>query len=314
MTAPSHLKSLQALEAALRLGSLTRAAEALAITPAAVGQRIKALEEYLGVDLLTRGRSGLAPTATLAPALAHLHAAFQELHATSDALQLQRGQEIHVAAISDIAELWLKPRLPRFQAAHPNIAFRINGEGDAPAKPRAADCELTFGPIVSDGARDILFQDFILPIGTPENRERLARIPAAQKLEGFPLLHVDLYRDDPEAPDWADWIADNGVSRSSPERGMRFQRVGAAADAVLADAGLALCGLALLREPLETGRIVLPFPLATGRWTAHAFQVRYRPETLVRPQLRRFRAWVAEEARLTAGWLEALTAPMRHNP
>lgn len=314
MTAPSHLKSLQALEAALRLGSLTRAAEALAITPAAVGQRIKALEEYLGVDLLTRGRSGLAPTATLAPALAHLHAAFQELHATSDALQLQRGQEIHVAAISDIAELWLKPRLPRFQAAHPNIAFRINGEGDTPAKPRAADCELTFGPTVGDDARDVLFKDFVIPVGTPENRERLVRVPDAQQLEGFPLLHVDLYRNDPEAPSWADWIAANGFSRRSPERGMRFQRVGAAADAVLADAGLALCGLALLREPLEAGRIVLPFPLATGRWTGHAFQARYRTETLVRPQLRRFRAWVAEEARLTAGWLEALTAPMRHNP
>jgi LysR family glycine cleavage system transcriptional activator len=138
-------------------------------------------------------------------------------------------------------------------------------------------------------------------------------VPDAQQLEGFPLLHVDLYRNDPEAPDWASWIAENGLSRSSPERGMRFQRVGAAADAVLADAGLALCGLALLREPLDAGRIVLPFPFATGRWTAHAFQARYRAETLVRPQLRRFRAWVAEEARLTAAWLEALTAPIRHN-
>ena len=65
MVAPTHLKSLQALELAARLGSLRDAAGVLAITPAAVGQRVKALEDYLGRDLLVRGRSGLKP----APAL-----------------------------------------------------------------------------------------------------------------------------------------------------------------------------------------------------------------------------------------------------
>ena len=57
MTMPSHLKSLQAIELALRSGSLAKAAEALSITPAAVGQRIKALEDYLGLELVVRGRS-----------------------------------------------------------------------------------------------------------------------------------------------------------------------------------------------------------------------------------------------------------------
>jgi LysR family glycine cleavage system transcriptional activator len=72
MIAPSHLKSLQALELALRAGSLKSAADVLAITPAAVGQRIKTLEDYLGIDLVVRGRSGLRPTAALADALPHL--------------------------------------------------------------------------------------------------------------------------------------------------------------------------------------------------------------------------------------------------
>jgi LysR family glycine cleavage system transcriptional activator len=50
----SHLKSLQALELALRLGSLRAAGRMLWITPAAVGQRIKALEDHLGVELMVR--------------------------------------------------------------------------------------------------------------------------------------------------------------------------------------------------------------------------------------------------------------------
>eukprot|EP01035_Chromulina_nebulosa_P040183 gene40183-54333_t len=84
MDPPSHLRALQALELALRTGSLTGAAARLAITPAAVGQRVKALEDYLGIDLLVRGRSGLQPTPELSGALVHLHAAFRELALAAD--------------------------------------------------------------------------------------------------------------------------------------------------------------------------------------------------------------------------------------
>src|ERR1700677_5191015 len=97
----SHLKSLQALELALRLGSRQAAASALWITPAAVGQRIKALEDYLGIDLVVRGRSGLRPTSELSGALEHLRAAFQELDAVGAMRYLQRGDEFHLAATSE---------------------------------------------------------------------------------------------------------------------------------------------------------------------------------------------------------------------
>src|SRR5215469_5075525 len=129
----SHLKSLHA------------AAQALWISPAAVGQRIKALEEYLGVDLVVRGRSGLRPTPELSGALEHLRAAFQELDTVSTMLNLQRGDEIHIAAVPDFADLWLKPRIASFRTAHPNVLFCINGEGDAPLRIGRLDCEITFG-------------------------------------------------------------------------------------------------------------------------------------------------------------------------
>src|ERR1700740_2930590 len=108
MTATSHLRSFQALELAIRTGSLRAAADALAITPAAVGQRVKALEDFLGIDLLARGRSGLCPPPSMHEALPHLSAAFRELEAAAALLDLQRGQEIHIAATPDFADLWLK--------------------------------------------------------------------------------------------------------------------------------------------------------------------------------------------------------------
>jgi LysR family glycine cleavage system transcriptional activator len=307
----SHLKSFQALELALRAGSLKAAANELSITPAAVGQRVKALEDYLGIDLLVRGRSGLKPTPALAAALDHLSAAFRELAAVADTLDLQRGQEIHVAAASDFAELWLKPRLGRFRSAHPNILFCINGEGEAPIRLGPVDCEISFGRRMVAANNDTLFHDFLLPISSPENTVRIAKLKQRDRLEGFPLLHLDFYKDDPVAPGWPDWIKARRLRRTAPGRGMRFQRITPALDAVLANAGLTICGLALLSEYIDDGRVSLPFPVRTGTRTEHVFQARFRSDALIRPQVRRFRTWLAEESEQTNAWLARTTASRR---
>jgi LysR family glycine cleavage system transcriptional activator len=299
----SHLRSLQALELALRTGSLQAAARALWITPAAAGQRIKALEEYLGADLLVRGRSGLRPTPELVAALEHLRAGFRELDIVATMLNLQRSDEIHVAATSDLVDLWLAPRLEGFKAAHPHILFCINGEGDAPLRVGPVDCEITFGPNRADATDDVLFRDFVLPISSPENTRRIARIRLPDRLEGYPLLHLDFYKEDPQVPNWTAWIETNRLRRTAPERGIRFQRIKPTLDAVLASAGFAICGLALLASRIDDATLSLPFPLSTGGWTGHAFRARFRPAALSRPQVKAFREWLITQAAVTRAWL-----------
>lgn len=308
MVAPSHLKSFQALEAALRAGSLKGAADLLAITPAAVGQRIKALEDYLGMDLVMRGRSGLASTPALTAAMGHLCTAFRELEAAAEVLDLQRGHEIHIAAVSDFADLWLKPRLGRFRSAHANTLFCINGEGEAPLRLGAVDCEIRFGMPGEGTGNEVLFRDFLVPISSAENARRISKLPPKERLEGFPLLHLDFYRNDPAAPNWTQWTRSNRLRRTAPERGMRFQRIAPVVEAVRADAGLAISGLALVSELIEDGRLTLPFKASRGVWSSHAFHARFRGDALLRPQVRRFRAWLAAEAGATRRWLDAVAA------
>lgn len=307
MVAPTHLKSFQAIDLALRTGSMRGAADALSITPAAVGQRIKSLEDYLGMELFVRGRLGLRPAPALATALAHLGAAFRELDVVAEMLDLQRGHEIHIAAASDFADLWLKPRLDRFRAARPNARFSINGEGDAPRRFGLIDCEISFGPLRDAGTSDVLFRDFVIPVSSPENTFRLGNLDRRDRLEGFPLLHLDFYKDDPAAPGWPEWIRLHRLRRTAPERGMRFQRIMPALEAVLANAGLTICGLALLAEYVDDGRLSLPFPILRGNWTNHAFQAHFRKDALARPQVRRFREWLIEEAGATGNWLRHRT-------
>lgn len=306
MTALSHLKSLQALEMAVRTGSFTLAGETLGITPAAAGQRVKALEEYLGIELLVRRRSGITPTAELVGALPHLAAAFGELEAVARELDMQRGHELHIAAASDFVELWLAPRLKRFREVHPNIRVCINGEGDAPIRLGLVDCRIGFGATEHGALVDQLFGDLVLPIGSPANAERIEGLEWKRRLEGFPLLHLDFYKDDPAGLSWPEWIAANGLERTAPERGIRFQRIVPALDAVLVNAGITLCGLTLLREHYERGEIALPFPLSTARRSQHSFHAHYRADAAARRHIVRFREWLAAESAHTASWVDAI--------
>jgi len=304
MSVASHLKSLQALDLALRTGSLKGAADMLGITPAAAGQRIKALEDYLGFELLTRSRSGLRPTAELTDAVEPLAAAFDQLKLVSQRLDFQRTNELHIAANSDFVELWLTPRLARYRAAFPNISFCINGEGDAPLRLGQVDCEIAFGAPNKEPGADVLFGDFLVPIGSVDNTERLWKIAGRDKLEGFPLLHLDFYKDDPQAIGWPEWIGAHGHRKSALKRGIRYQRLAPALDAVFSGAGFMICGLALLSDVIEDPRISFPFPLATGTWTSHAYCANFRSGALVKPQVKRFREWLLGESRATQRWLE----------
>ena len=299
MPAASHLRSFQALELAIRSGSLKNAADILAITPAAVGQRIKALEDYLGIDLLVRGRSGLRPTAELMKALPHLHKAFAELTVASEVLDLQRVNEIHIAANTDWVDLWLSPRLPDFRKDYPNIKFCINGEGDVPMRLGQIDLEVSFRPVCDDDNIDILFHDYLAPVGSPANKVRVSKLRRKDKLEGYPLLHLDFYREDASALDWPAWINRYGHRKSAFNRGIRFRQIAAGLEAVKSDAGFMICGLAMITDQLERGELTLLFEKEQGAMTRYAFHAAYKSASHNRGQVRQFRAWLLKQAHQT---------------
>jgi len=293
----SHLRSLQALELAVRTGSLKSAADALALTPAALGQRIKQLEDYLGYDLLVRGRSGIRPTRELDAALAHLRAAFRELDTVSGILDFQKAHEIHIVADTDWAELWLKPRLPAFRKLQPNTRFCINGVGDVPVRLGQADCKIWFGEPNGEGEEHALFRDYLVPVSSPANNSRISNLARDERLEGFPLLHLDCYKLDHEAIGWPDWVARHGYRTTAPERGIRYLRIVHALEAVYSDAGLILCGLALVSEIVRQGALSLPFPLSQGAWTGHSYQAWFREGATRRGQVAQFRDWLVREGK-----------------
>lgn len=301
MASVVHLKALQALELAVRTGSLRAAADLLDITPAAVGQRIRTLEDFLGTELLLRGRAGLRVAPELEPALEDLQSAFAALERAARTLDLRRAAEIHIVADSDWVHLWLLPRLAAYRAEHPRVLFCINGEGDVPLRLGAPDLRIA----ATDGQGEPLFRDAFLPVTGPDNTRRIG-VGAAQ-MEGMPLLHLRAQRDG-AIPGWPAWFAAFGGRQTGVDRGVTYPNSRLALQAVRSNVGFLVCGLSFVLQDLRDGGAVLPFPPSQTVPAPHPYRMAIRQQATSRPQLAQFIDWLRAEARLTADAIAATLA------
>jgi LysR family transcriptional regulator, glycine cleavage system transcriptional activator len=118
------LNGLRVLDAAARHLSFTRAADELAVTPAAVGQQIRALEDMLGVVLFRRTTRGLELTPEAAAGLGSLREAFLQFEESVRAMQAgQSSKSLTIAAPRDVTEKWLMPRLAEIAAGDGDLRF-----------------------------------------------------------------------------------------------------------------------------------------------------------------------------------------------
>jgi LysR family glycine cleavage system transcriptional activator len=120
------LNGLRVLDAAARHLSFTRAADELAVTPAAVGQQIRALEDTLGVVLFRRTTKGLELTPEGAAGLGPLRQGFLEFEEAVRAMQAgQTSKSLTIAAPRDFTEKWLMPRLAEIARADGELRFAL---------------------------------------------------------------------------------------------------------------------------------------------------------------------------------------------
>jgi LysR family transcriptional regulator, glycine cleavage system transcriptional activator len=118
------LNGLRVFDAAARHLSFTRAADELAVTPAAVGQQIRALEDLLGVVLFRRTPKGLELTPEAENGLGALRAGFLQFEEAARAMQAgQSSKSLTIAAPRDFTAKWLAPRLAAYSKNDPELRF-----------------------------------------------------------------------------------------------------------------------------------------------------------------------------------------------
>jgi LysR family transcriptional regulator, glycine cleavage system transcriptional activator len=125
------LNGLRVLDAAARHLSFTRAADELAVTPAAVGQQIRALEDTLGVVLFRRTAKGLELTPEGGAGLDALRAGFLQFEEAVRAMQAgQSSKTLTIAAPRDLTAKWLAPRLAAYGKDDPELRFVLLASDD----------------------------------------------------------------------------------------------------------------------------------------------------------------------------------------
>lgn len=260
------LATLNAFESAARHLSFKNAAEELQITPSAVSQHIKSLEQTLGCTLFNRRHRAVA----LTEQGEHLHQVLDEsLSRVAQVLDEIRSNEhrkpVTVSATTAVSSLWLTPRLTEFWKQHGDIAVNQYVSDLPPRRGVTFDLKIWYGvaPAGDDRYR-LLFRDQLVPVCSPRFSAR-GPIDSLQALAAQPLIHLDA------SADWTDWhrfFTDSGYS-GPINRGPQVNNYTIAVQSARVDVGVLLGWKSLLGPLLDRGALVSLEPFcraAPGRF------------------------------------------------
>ena len=121
-------KKLEALAMAVRMGSFTRAAEALGYTQSGLTHMMNSLEKDIGFALLVRDRTGIRLTAAgerVFPMIQDVLRSGEILEQEIRRINIRREETIRVAAYASIAMHWLPEIIQQFRDNHPDVTVDI---------------------------------------------------------------------------------------------------------------------------------------------------------------------------------------------
>ena len=219
------LNALRVYDAAARHLSFTRAADELAVTPAAVGQQIRALEDHLGTVLFRRTSRGLELTPEGCAGLDALREGFLKFEESVQAMQAgQASDNYTIAAPREFYAQWLAPRLAAFRKANPEIKYHLVEDENADF----TEANLDLAVRLVDGPGEL-------------NGVELA---PAQRV----VVSVD------DAPDdWIDWPGAPLPDDAQPT--VEVGNAGQALSSAMAGMGKAILPYLLVSEAVEAGRL-----------------------------------------------------------
>ena len=288
------LNALRAFEAAARHLSFRKAAEELHVTPAAVSQQIRLLEDRLDCRLfhrLTRAISLTQEGVRLAPAVTDAFARITV--ALAELRRVSAGSPLTVSVMPSFAVKWLIPKLSRFRALYPEIDVRIAAEDRrADFVTDDVDIAVRFGVGRYSGVHsELILNEDIFPVCSPALLRDMPPPTCPEDLLKLPLLHD---RRPAAGEDWATWLSALGVGFPVPAGGTTFSQQDMVLQAAMDSQGVALSRTHLVVDDLKAGRLVKP--LKDKVHANLAYYLVCLAESLEMPKVAAFRAWMLAEA------------------
>jgi LysR family glycine cleavage system transcriptional activator len=288
-----HLPPLRAVltfEVVARLGSISKAAEELSLTPSAVSHHIANLESHLGLKLFDRTAKGAELTAAGQRYRQSLAGALAVIASAAESARSEGMEVLRIQASPSFAGLWLMPRLSRFMEENPDIKIRLSASHVHTDFSRGEiDIDIRYGLTRwTDLHVETIFMEEVLPLVSPKLKERMnLRGPEELLVQNLILSSVNLVQ-------WPQWFAAHGVSISPSQYALSFDRAYLSIQAAVQGLGIALESDRLAEDALGRGLLVPVFPFRK-RIQIHAHHLVYPPSHAERAKVARFVAWVRKE-------------------
>jgi LysR family glycine cleavage system transcriptional activator len=286
-----HFALLQAFVAVARAGKMRQAAQELALTPGAVSQRVRQLEEAAGHRLFTRTRAGVELTAAGETMFAALAEPFRALEAADGELGVVPSRRVTVSAVPSFAATWLVPRLASFARRYPDIEIAVEtGLRPVDLKREPIDLAIRHGLGRYPGLDATwLVAPALIVVASPDLLRDRPPLKEPADCRAFPLLH-DLNRQD-----WPLWFEAHGVAAPNCKKGPAFSENHLIVRAAVAGQGLALVRDIYAADDLRSKKLMKAL---TVNWPLKfAYYAVTTSEAVQKPAVRRFRDWLIEEAR-----------------
>jgi LysR family glycine cleavage system transcriptional activator len=283
------LNALRVFEAVATRLSFSEAADALNVTPAAVSQQIKALEDYLQIPVLRRNGRKVELTPEGAKLLPGVQSGLDSLVSTLRETRMARASGIiNVSTLSSLLQKWLTPRLSRLHEKFPELRVGWHTSREAVDFARSDfHAAVRLSESVPPGLdADMLMDEWLVVVASPKLFKQYGSIDDRESLHGIPMLQA---KDEPwsrfeksAAP--APWpagptIIDDSVSVLS---------------AVMAGLGYAPARWSIAAHDLDSGNLVLASRMIVASRFRYWFVC--PPSYAELPMVLALRQWLREEA------------------
>ncbi len=281
------LNAVRAFDAAARHLNLRRAAGDLFVTPGAISQQVRQLEQWLGVRLFDRRARGVELTEAGVQFHAVVARSLRQVAQAAERLRPERNT-VTVSVLPSLGTRWLVPRLDEFTRAHPQVQVRIDATLElADFDSDGVDLAVRH---VSETPRDLesipICDELMYPVCSPAYFA--AHVRRGRLAPQVRLLHEVSSRE--RIDHWERWLQQEGFDDVDAARGLYFSHEMLAADAAARGQGVAMLGDLLAVDAIRRGELVLASsqPLATGKRFLMVW-----PPGAVREPVRQFRDWLA---------------------
>lgn len=243
--------------------SFTLAAEELCLTQGAVSQRIKKLEEDLGFKLFVRLTRKLELTEEGKRILSTLTYSLDNLFAEIEDIRFNelRG-ELYIGAAPTFAHSWLVPRLAEFQNLYPHLDIKIRVKASKlDFQNQPVDLAIYYSDNTqADFYHYRLFDEYLLPVCTPEYAHKLELLNNESRLHEACFLHCteSLEFLSPLA-EWQHWLKQTGRDPNLLQRKYVFNHEELTMVAARQSMGIAMGRYYLIKPYLDSGELVAPF-------------------------------------------------------